>query len=350
MDHELSESQRLLKRSAAEFFAQQYPLDRLRELQGDRTTRDPELWSALVLLGWTAAPFPEQIGGVAGSLLEAAPLLEEMGRAAYPSPYVHSCVAGGLGLGDSAHDGALVAAIASGDATVIWSPHTGLTPPVRREGGRLQGRVLGVAWPELATHFLVPTREGVALVEAADDGVSRRNLDSSGAESVGEVVFAGAAVEAMVPASVGEYVILAGASGTALMLLGAGERALELAVEYARQRVQFGQPIGAFQALQHKCANMLIEMEVARGLAYKAAATHGTDAFPRLARYAKSFAGDASRRVTRDAIQIHGGVGFIDNHKVQLPYRLAGSLNAAYRTAHEHRAVVAAGLLATGMV
>lgn len=350
VDHRLSETQDLLRRSAADFFAQQYPLDRLRELHDDRGRRDGELWSALISLGWTAAPFPEAVGGFDGGLLAAAPLLEESGRAAYPSPYVHSCVATGLGVAADQGSEALVTAIAAGRATMIWCAPTGLTPPVTAGDGGLNGRALGVPWPELATDFLVPTGAGVALVSADAAGVTRRNLDTTGAESVGEVRFAGARPDALFSPAVAEQIVLAGAAGAALMLVGAGARALELAVEYARIRVQFGRPIGSFQAIQHKCADMLIEIEVARGLAYKAAAMHGTAAFSRLARYAKALTADACRRVTRDAIQIHGGIGFIENHKVQLPYRLAMNLMTAYEAPHQHRAVVAATLLAGAAV
>lgn len=345
MDHRLSETQELLRRSAADFFAQQYPLDRLRELQGKREGRDPELWHALVALGWTAAPFAEEVGGFPGSLLEAAPLLDEMGRAAYPSPYLHSCVAAGLALAAVPECRDALAKIAAGEWTVAWCGPTGLVPAVAVAGGKAEGKALAVAFPGLATHFLLET-DGGAAVLAKGPGVSARNLDSAGAETLGEVVFEGAPVMAMLPRSVGEAAVLAGAAGAALMLFGASQRALELAVEYAKLRVQFGQPIGAFQALQHKCADMLVDIEVMRGLVYKAAAMHGTDGFGRAARYAKAFASDAAKRVTRNAIQLHGGVGFIDNNKVQLPYRLTMNLAAEYETAHEHRAAVTERVLA----
>ena len=346
MDHRLTESQELLRRSAADFFNQKFPLDRMRELYNDRPARDAELWPALISLGWTAAPFPEVVGGFPGGLMEAAPLIEEMGRAAFATPFVHSSVAAGLALAGQLGASGLAPKLASGEFTVVWCGPSGLDAPPQLNGSSVSGTVHGVAWPELATHFLVPAAGSVLLVEATATGVSRRNLDSPGAEAAGQVIFAGAPVLQVFDAGLAADVLLGGAAGNALLLLGASERALELAVEYAKTRIQFGQPIGAFQSIQHRCADMLIAVEVSRNLAYKAAAMHGTGAFERSARRAKAFLGDVARRVTRDAIQIHGGVGFVDNHRVQLSYRMTLSASAYYDTPHEHRAVISQLVLA----
>ena len=318
----------------------------MRELYGDRRRRDAELWPALISLGWTAAPFAEETGGFPGNLMEAAPLIEELGRAAFATPYVHSSVAGGIALAAQPDAADIATKLASGIWTVAWCSPSGLDAALTRNGSTVTGTVRGTAWPELATHFLAPAGDAVVLVDAAAKGVKRRNLETPGAESVGEVSFSGAPVLRTFDAAVATDVILGGAAGNALILLGASECALDLAVEYAKSRVQFGQPIGAFQAIQHRCADMLIAVEVSRNLAYKAAATHGTSAFARAARTAKAYLGDAARRVTRDAIQIHGGVGFVDNHRVQLSYRTALSAAAYYQTSHEHRAIVSGLVLA----
>jgi alkylation response protein AidB-like acyl-CoA dehydrogenase len=346
LDHRLTESQELLRKSAADFFKQQYPLDQMRELYGDRARRDAELWPALILLGWTAAPFAEEIGGFPGSLMEAAPLIEELGRAAFATPFVHSSVAAGLALAGRADGGEFAARLAAGASTAVWCAPSGLDAGLSVTANSLTGTVRGVAWPELATHFLVPVHDAVLLIDAAAGGVIRRNLETPGAESIGEVTFASAPIAKSFDAALATDIILGGAAGNALVLLGASECALDIAVDYAKTRVQFGQPIGAFQSIQHRCADMLIAVEVSRNLAYKAAATHGTRAFPRAARNAKAYLGDSARRVTRDAIQIHGGVGFVDNHRVQLSYRTALSASSYYETSHEHRAVISGLVLA----
>ena len=124
--------------------------------------------------------------------------------------------------------------------------------------------------------------------------------------------------------------------------IGCAQNALDCAVQYAKDRIQFGKPIGSFQAIQHKCADMLIEVEVGRNLAYRAAAFEDTADLHHAAAYAKSYLGDAATRVTRAAIQVHGGVGFVDNHRVQPFYRLALTYNSLYGTAHDHRREVTA--------
>ena len=279
MDHRLTESQELLRKSAADFFNQQYPLDRMRELYKDRPARDAELWPALVSLGWTAAPFPEAIGGFPGSLMEAAPLIEEIGRAAFATPFVHSSVAAGLALAARPDAGEIASKLASGEWTAAWCAPSGLDAPLvsNRRHAEWNGARCGVARTRHA--LLVPVAGAVALVAAKAGGVSARNLETPGAESIGEVTFSNAPVLRTFDADFATDVMLGGAAGNALVLLGASERSLDIAVEYAKTRVQFGQPIGAFQSIQHRCADMLIAVEVSRNLAYKAAALHGTSDF-----------------------------------------------------------------------
>ncbi|MCY4456231.1 MAG: acyl-CoA dehydrogenase family protein, partial [Chloroflexi bacterium] len=142
-------------------------------------------------------------------------------------------------------------------------------------------------------------------------------------------------------------VLALGAAAEALLMLGLCQRSLELASEYSKGRIAFGQPIGSFQAISHKCANMAVDIEVGRYLCYKAAWLHGVgEPYEMAARYAKAFMGEATARITRDAIQVHGGVGYIDDHFVLFPYRLGTAAAGMYGTAHEHRRAVADAVLA----
>ena len=341
MDYELTEPQRLLKRTAADFFSREYPLDRLREFRHDRDSNERELWSALSGMGWNAAPFSEEVGGYPGSFMDAAVLLEEMGRGACASPFVHSTIAAGLALVAAEHD--LAGAIAGGEAVVVLAPQTPLSSVHQSADGHVSGTFIAVPWVNLATHYLVPLdRQHFALVAA--DSVAAERLDSAGTDCIGRIDIHDRGIE---PLELGDVGFVCGGAGVALMLLGAGSRSLELAVAYAKDRIQFGKPIGAFQALQHKCADMYIALEAGRNLAYKAATLYGQDEFGRLARYAKAYLGEAVPRVTRDAIQVHGGVGFIDDHKVQLCYRLALSLANSYGRPGDIRRYVADTQLAS---
>ena len=341
MDYQLTESQRLLKRTAADFFSREYPLDRFREFRHDRDSNERELWSALSGMGWNAAPFSEEVGGYPGSFMDAAVLLEEMGRGACASPFVHSTIAAGLALAAAGHG--LAGVIASGDAVVVLAPQTSLSSVRRSADGHIHGTFFAVPWVNLATHYLVPLdSQQFALVAA--DSVDAERLDSAGTDCIGRIDIRDAGIEQL---ELGDIGSVCGGAGVALMLLGAGSRSLDLAVAYAKDRIQFGKPIGTFQALQHKCADMYIALEAGRNLAYKAATLHGQDEFERLARYAKAYLGEAVPRVTRDSIQVHGGVGFIDDHKVQLCYRLALGLANSYGRPGDIRRDVAGTQLAS---
>jgi hypothetical protein len=139
---------------------------------------------------------------------------------------------------------------------------------------------------------------------------------------------------------------LLGAAGQAVVLAGLAARALEVAVAYANERVQFGRPIASFQALQHKAADMHVAVEAARNLAFKAAWAHtaAPGSFGRLARFAKSMAGDAAGHVTRQSIQLHGGVAFVDHHVAQLFYLNAIAAASTYGSGQEHRQSLADSL------
>jgi alkylation response protein AidB-like acyl-CoA dehydrogenase len=136
-----------------------------------------------------------------------------------------------------------------------------------------------------------------------------------------------------------------GAFACAALLQGICERALELAVEYAKQREQFGRPIGSFQAIQHKAADMHIVTEVGRVLVLRAAAEREPDRFSMAASRAKAWTSDAARKVTRDAMQIFGGISFAGDHPIQLMYQSVITLANHYGQAHQHRARLAERLL-----
>ena len=349
MDHRFSELQELLGQTAREFFARDFPPDRMRDGYRSEDGYDAALWPEIVGLGWNAAPFPEAMGGTGGGLFDAALLLEEMGRGFCVSPYPHSTIAAGLALAGGA-DPALAQAVAGGEAVVVpaLTAADGGGAPANESGGKLSGRALAVPWANLATHFLVPIgdEDRMAVVEAGADGAGFEPMPASGGEPLYDLRLDGAAARVVEGEGLRTQVTLLGAAASALLMLGLCERALELAAEYSKTRIAFGKPIGAFQAISHKCANMSVDIETGRYLCYKAAWLHaGGQPFGLGARYAKAFMGDATARITRDAIQVHGGVGFIDDHFVQFPYRIGTAAACAYGTAREHRRAVADAIL-----
>lgn len=329
----------MLGQTAREFFSRDYPLDRIRDIYRSDEGYDPALWTGMQGLGWTTAPFPEEMGGTGGGLLDSALIVEEMGKGCAATPYVHSTVAAGLALVEA--DAELANAIANGDATVIPA----MTAQVSGNGS-ISGSAVAVPFAAQATHFLVPLGDDsqMAVVEASATSISQ--LPTAGGELLYEVTFDGSAARTVSEDGLQQKVITLGAVGNSLFMLGLCQRTLELSSDYAKERVAFGKPIGAFQAISHKCSNMVVDIEVGRYLTYKAAWLHGMGRdFQTAARYAKAFMGDATARVTRDGIQVHGGVGFIDDHNVQFPYRLGMGAASAYGTSHEHRRVIADAVL-----
>ena len=347
MDHEFNEVQELLAQTARDFFSRSFPMDRIRDAHRSDDRFDAELWPAVQELGWSGAPFPESMGGSGGGLLDIALVIEEMGKGCGATPFVHSTVAAGLALVDAHPD--LAQQVASGDATVIpaLTGHAEDQPHVA--DGTLSGRALAVPWANLATHFLVALGDDdrMAVVANGANGVVAQPMPAADGDPLFDVRFRDAMFEIVEAPGLATNVLTLGAAAEALLMLGLCQRSLELASEYSKGRIAFGQPIGSFQAISHKCANMAVDIEVGRYLCYKAAWLHGIGApYAMAACYAKAFMGEATQRITRDAIQVHGGVGYIDDHFVLFPYRLGTAAAGMYGTAHEHRRAVADAVLA----
>jgi alkylation response protein AidB-like acyl-CoA dehydrogenase len=283
------------------------------------------------------------MGGTGGGFLDSVLLLEEIGKGCATSPYVHSVIASGLALADV--DAGLAGAIAEGKAVAI--PVLNLEGSASASGDKatVSGRAASVPWAELATHYIVPTDVNtVAVVEAG--GLAATRQATTGGDPLYRVEFKNASGRAVRKQGLRDDIETLGAAANAIVMLGLCQTTLDRASEYAKQRIQFGKPIGAFQAISHKCANMVVDIEVGRYLTYKPAWQHSNGLpFQANARYAKAWMGDATARVTRDGIQVHGGVGFIDDHLVQLPYRLGVCAASQYGTAHEHRRAVADAVL-----
>ena len=197
MNHEFNELQELLGQTAREFFARDFPLDRMRDGYRADEGYDTELWPNMVELGWNSAPFPEEMGGTGGGLFDAVLLLEEMGKGYSVSPYPHSTIAAGLPLVEADPD--LAQSIADGEAVAIPAltadaGTTQMASPGADGAITLTDRRLVVPWVELATHLLVPlaNEDEVAVIETGASGVSAERMPASGGEPLYDVRFDGA--------------------------------------------------------------------------------------------------------------------------------------------------------------
>lgn len=369
MDLALSEEQSLLARSAREFLEREAPFKLVRAMEEDPTGFPAALWKQMAELGWFGLALPEDVGGSGGSFVDLCVLLVELGRALTPGPFLPSVVPAASTIaraGSEVQRRSIVPAVIRGERVVTWAGQepaarydpTVIETTVRDDGGDLllNGVKLFVAYAASATDFLVVARDGdglsLLLVDAAASGIERTRLNVVDRGQHYEVVFR----DVRVPASAlvgprggaGEIVRHALAEwtvATCALMVGGMERAFEMAVEYSKNRVQFGRPIGSFQALQHKAANMQVDVEGARLVTFQAAyQLFANPPADREVAIAKAWTSDAYRRVCAEAHQMHGAIGFTWEYDLQLFTRRMRVLEGALGDADYHRRQVAAAI------
>ncbi len=330
-------------------------------------TYDTGLWRTLAAeIGVAGLLIPESLGGAGASYREAAVVAEELGRSIAPVPFLGSAVVATTAL-LSAQDSSLLTELASGAVTAALAvpfavgPGKVPAPTVRLEGPqtgdepgmyRLSGQVLGVADALPADVLLVPADGvpyGLYAVRVADAGVglapvvsldqTRQLCDITFAGAAARKVAAGPAAEAAVAAA-----LLAGAGVLASEQFGLAERALEITVAYVRERHQFARPVGGFQAIKHRLADLWVAVTQARAAARSAAnglvAANGSESELAVA-LAKAVCSDTALKAAQEMIQLHGGIGFTWEHPAHLFLKRAKADSIGFGTADAHRASLA---------
>jgi alkylation response protein AidB-like acyl-CoA dehydrogenase len=304
------------------------------------------MWRAMAEQGWFAVAVPEEHGGLGLGWVEVAVLLAEVGRHTTPVPFLPTVLALAALSRDGSHPD-LVDRLASGDAlgAVAWAKAPGVVTVVGDgDAPVLSGRLGPVDGASVADVLVVVAPEGVFLVDLAAVGRPQRqpamdltralawvDLDATPAVRLGDTADAA-------------HLSALGAVGSAAELLGGSERALEMATEYAKDRVQFGAPIGSFQAVKHRCADMLVDVEGMRSATWYGAwaVASGDPAWASAAATAKIWSADASKRVMASALQVHGGIGFTWEHDLHLFIKRAQFSQLDYGDAAHHRAALGA--------
>jgi alkylation response protein AidB-like acyl-CoA dehydrogenase len=366
MDFALSPDQQLLRGAARAFLDEHVTPAVVRALWDDPRGERDDLWKDMARLGWLGLTLPEAHGGSALGMVETAVVLEEMGRVACSGPYLETIVLARAleTAGTPAQKARWLPAIAGGaaratvaflDGELDWRPEAVLTrAEPGSDGIRLTGVKQWVSWAHVADVLLVPAREpeGLSLflieagaqgldispVPAMDPGMRWATVRLNGVRTSadGRVGAPGAAAALL------EDLLRWGAVGATAGMLGAARRCLELSVEYAKVREQFGQPIGSFQAIRHRCAEMLLEVENAHSATYYAAWAQDADAEDRAlaASVAKAYVSEAARKVCGDAIQVHGGIGFTWEYDLHLYFKRAKALETTWGDADHHRELI----------
>jgi alkylation response protein AidB-like acyl-CoA dehydrogenase len=363
---DLNDEQQQIKRTANEFLASRYKPERIRELTDTELGFEESDWQEMAELGWPGLALPEEHGGQGLGIVELAAVFEEMGYALAPSPLLSNTVAG-LALaicGSEEQKGEFLVPLAAGEkrGTVALidagSPGTiGEFEMEARQGDggvTLNGEKVLVMDAAAADFMLVATADGRRhIVEAGQDGVSiNREPSIDLTRFVYSVAFDGVEVapERTLRGEGGDYYPVLQRVCVALSaeMTGIAQKTMEMAVEYAKERQQFGRPIGSYQAVSHRCAQMLLETEGARSATYYAAwaADASPEDLPLAASMAKAYASDAGWRVANASLQVHGGIGFTWEHDLHLWLKRARVDASMFGDAHWHRERVAEAVLA----
>jgi alkylation response protein AidB-like acyl-CoA dehydrogenase len=352
IDLEFDEQQQLLQQTAREFFARQCPLARVRSLEESDAGYAPDLWEAMAALHWVGLSYPEELGGADGGILDQYVIYVEMGRSLAPTPHLASSVISGetlLAAGSETQKKRLIPEMARGDLIVAPA----LTEPdgaygadaiqlaaTEDAGGgyRLDGVKVLVPYAHVAGQLLVAARTGASpdgvtlfLVEPGTAGVAIEKLDNIAGHPLFAVTFDGVAVhsEAIVGPLGGGWAELAPVLDRATVLqcaeiVGAGEAVLDIAVRYAQEREQFGQPIGRFQAVQYLCSDIAIDLHLTSLLGRQAAWLVDTGRpHARELALAKAQASEAAQHMVRQAHEVLAGHGFMVETDLQLYTRRA---------------------------
>lgn len=353
MQFGLSESQQILKDNARKFFAGECPIMEVRRLMETATAYDATLWTKMAEQGFTGIIAPEEYGGLGLGKVELVLLMEEAGFALLPGPFFSTVALAAPvfeALGSPDQKKKYLSAICNGqarstvamlEAAASWDPaHAQMSA----QNGKLTGEKLFVTDAAVADSIIVVARNGVFVVDAKASGVTIAPMSSmditrkqysvkfnnTPAEKLGELAGLHRALDISTVALVAE-------------LVGGMQRSLDLTVQYAKTRKQFGKPIGSFQAVQHQCADMYLETESSRSAAYYAgwALEESTPDAATAVSIAKMYASDAARSIGNHGIQIHGGMGFTWENDLHLYYRRAKASETALGDATFHRERIA---------
>ena len=328
MDFGYTDDQQQIRRTARELLAERAKPERVREhAEAGRT--DADLWRELSELGWPGIAVPEEHGGQGLGVIELAILCEELGRSLAPVPFLPSVLAA-----------TVIEQAGSPEQRERWLPGLAAGETIGALGSAVDGTAELVIGGADAALFVLVEDDGSARVASAEEADVKQTPSVDPTRSAARVSIAADVGEQLPDGCVG---IGRGLVAVSSELVGVSDRALEMTVAYVKDRRQFGVPVGSYQAVSHRCAQMLLDTEKARSAT--AFAAWAADADPeRLAEaaaMAKASASDAGREVTASAIQAHGGIGFTWEADVHWLYKRAQLDAALLGGAKRHRARLA---------
>jgi alkylation response protein AidB-like acyl-CoA dehydrogenase len=342
----LNDEQVMLRDMAREWADNESPVTAFRKLRdaAPATGFDPEAWGAIAQMGWAGVVIPEEFGGSAFGYLSLGLVVEQLGRNLAVSPLSSTAVAASaitMGTSDAAKQEWLPK-LASGEAIATLAIDEGATHSLdvktTVEGGKLTGTKAFVAEGDGADVFVVAAQDGLYLV-AKGEGVTVSPRKMADSRSHAEVRFDGAPAERLGGPELTAQVADRAAAITAAEMLGMADSAFHQTLDYLKQRVQFGQVLSTFQALQHRMAKMLTELELMRSTVEGAleAIDAGRSDVDQAVSLAKATAGETLRLVSREMVQLYGGVGMTDEYDAGLYLKRSAVLEVMWGNAAHHR-------------
>ena len=369
MDFSWSPEQKMIKEAAREFLEKECPKSLVKEMMADEVGHLPDVWKKMAELGWLGLIFDQQYGGSAGSYMDLIVLLEEMGRAMLPGPFFSSVVMAGLIIAEGGSEvlqSHYLPSLCSGNTilTFALTEQEGSWPcqfiqtmaERQKDSYLLTGRKMFVTDAHLAQTILVVARAGnskgpliILACDTRSPGVMRHPLKTIAGDKQFEVVFDRVRIshdqrigEEGEGIAILQRVLPKMITAFCARMVGGMERIIEVTVQYAKERKQFGVPIGMFQAIQHYCADMLSHLETARLLTHQAA-WKSIQNLPCLKEtsMAKAICSESLKKIVATAHQIHGAIGFTHDHDLHIYSKHAKGWELMMGNAVEHRSIVA---------
>ncbi len=371
MDLDFNSEQKMLRDSAARFLANECPYDHVKEIEESEEGYDPDLWRQVAELGWTGLLFPEKYGGYEGQFLDLVIIEEEIGKAVFPSPFFTTVIQCGLAILEGGteeqkedllaqiSEGSLIMALAQYEEDASFSP-AALTMKAEPQGDdyTLNGTKMFVVDANIADKLLVAAQAGdkglsLFVVDAKEPGLTITKMPTIGMDNTCEVNFKDVKASLLGEPGTGVAVLEKTAAkamvAKAAEMVGGARVCIDMTASYAKEREQYGKPIGGYQAIQHYMANMLIAYDTCSNYLYRVACMMDegqdfeTDAFA-----LKACANEAFDFIAERSVQIHGGIGTTREANIGLFYRRAKTYESLLGTSEYQYEKIADKILTEG--
>ena len=375
MDLDFTEEQDMLRNSARDFLSTECDKAMVRTIEESEEGYSAEIWGKMAELGWQGLMIPEQYDGMGMGYFDLVVVFEEIGRNILPSPYFATAVLGSppiVEAGSEELKKEILPRVATGEAILtmaLTEPSAGYTADCveleaedRGDSFVLNGTKLFVEFASASDYMVVVARTGsggdpedgitLLLVESNSPGIKIDAFATTGTDKQCEVVFDNVSV----PKSnvIGEvnkgWPIVARTLKMATMtkcaeMIGGMQAVLDMSVAYAKERVQYGRPIGSYQAIQHMLADMFIRTDTSKNIVYEAAwmVSEGLECADKVS-IAKAWCNEAYKKVSEDGVEVHGAIGTSRDHDMGLYYRRSMAADPTFGNTEDHREVVARSL------